>query len=51
MKLKRTNIYLGEKQLKALRREAAQKEVPSVAELIRRIVDEHLAAQEKRNAA
>jgi len=51
VKLKRTNIYLGEKQLKALKREATKKGVPSVAELIRRIVDEHLAGLESRNAA
>ena len=37
--LHRTNIYLAKRQLKQLKREAAKKQL-SVAELIRRIIDE-----------
>jgi hypothetical protein len=46
--LQRTNIYLAERQLRQLKREAAQK-CTSVAELIRRIIDEHFAKPRKAN--
>jgi hypothetical protein len=44
--LQRTNIYLAERQLRLLKREAVKKST-SVAELIRRIIDEHLAKKGK----
>jgi Ribbon-helix-helix protein, copG family len=44
LELKRTNVYLAKQQLKLLRREAAKKRT-SVAELIRRILDEHFETE------
>lgn len=49
LELERTLISLPSKQLKRLRREAAQKQI-SIAELIRRIVDAHFTSEGRNEA-
>jgi predicted DNA binding CopG/RHH family protein len=44
--VKRTNIYLTDRQMKALQKKAAKIGV-SIAELVRRILDEHIDREEK----